>query len=78
MGLLRSLAFMGIGAAALWMVGKAVLTGAIDLGGKRGGTFLVTFADDRGAFLVGLVLMLVLGAGAVAVGWRGLTRDDGE
>ncbi len=76
MGLFRALALIGIGLLAIGYAGKSMLAGAIDLGGKRGGSYVVTFADDRGVFLFGLAFMLVLGVGAVMVGWRALTRDE--
>ncbi len=68
--MLRALALGGIGLAGLWMGLKALFTGIIDLGGKRGGTYVVTFADQTGAFIVGTLLMLALGAGALVVAWK--------
>ena len=76
MGMFRAIALIGIGLLAIGYAGKSMLAGAIDLGGKRSGGYVVTFADDRGVFLFALVFMPVLGAGAVVVGWRAVTRDD--
>ncbi|MBL8520864.1 MAG: hypothetical protein JNK75_09335 [Betaproteobacteria bacterium] len=75
--MLRALALGGIGLAGLWMGLRAVFTGVVDLGGKRGGTYVVTFADQPGAFLIGTILMLVLGAGALVVAWK-LLKGDAE
>lgn len=47
--------------------------GRINLGGK-GRDAIVAFADQPVLFLAGLVLVLVLASGALAIAWRHFTR----
>ena len=41
----------------------SLATGDTDIGGKRGGTYLVTFADSPGVFVVSLLLMMAISVG---------------
>ncbi len=75
--MLRALALGLIGLAGLWMGLRALFTGVVDLGGRRGGTYVVTFADQPGAFAIGTILLLLLGGGAIAVAWK-LWKGDAE
>jgi len=63
---------------ALGLSIRSFATGVIDVGGKRGGTYLVTFADSPGVFVVSVLLMLAIGVGGLLVAWQVLTGKHDE
>lgn len=66
-----------IGLVGIFAIGYAVrsmFAGVINLGHKHR-DFFVSFSDQPGLFLFGLVFMLALGAGCCLVAWRHFTRD---
>ena len=67
-----------LGLVALGMSLRSLATGVIDVGGKRGGTYLVTSADSPGVFVGSVLLMLALGVLGLLVAWQVLTgkRDE--
>lgn len=67
-----------LGLVALGMSIRSLATSVVDVGGKRGGTYFVTFADSPGVFVVSVLLLLALGVGGMLVAWQVLTgkRDD--
>lgn len=65
-----------LGLLGLGYVLLSLARGAVDLGGKRGGSFVVAFADSPGLFLIGVLLIAVLSAGMLVLAWRALTGKD--
>ena len=74
---IKALGLAFIGLFTLGYLLRSLSRGVINLGNKQR-EFLVSFADNPGLFLFGLLLMLVLAIGALAVArqfWSGADHD---
>lgn len=74
---IKALGLAFIGLFTLGYLLRCISRGVINLGNKQR-EFLVSFADSPGLFLFGLLLMLVLAIGALAVArqfWSGADHD---
>ena len=58
-----------IGGASLYGVLQSVLTGTVNVGSK-GREHIVSFAQDPSLYLFGVLFMLALGIGCLAVIWK--------
>ena len=74
---IKALGLAFIGLFTLGYLLRSLSRGVINLGNKQR-EFLVSFADNPGLFLFGLLLMLVLAIGALAVArqfWSSADHD---
>ena len=66
-----------LGVAALYYgVGKGIIDGSLNLGGREGRAYFVTFAAQPGLFIFGLLFFLALGVGCLAVAWKAWRAND--
>ena len=75
LGLAKTIGVGVIGILSLYGAAKAMMSGSINLGG-RGRDFIVSFAQEPGLFLFGLLFMLFFGVGALIVLWKQWSDKD--
>jgi hypothetical protein len=78
MNALQALALGALGVASLGYAVKSMFAGVINLGGGRIRDYFVTFANEPGLFVLGVIFMLLLGGGLCLVTWRHFTRGEDQ
>lgn len=75
MTVFRALMMGFIGVVAIGYAIRSALAGMINIGGKNRAYF-VTFSDEPGLFVFGVIFLLVLGGGSCLLAWRHFTGKD--
>ena len=75
MGKFQAIMLALIGIVALGYVGKSVVSGVINAGG-RSRDFFVSFADKPGLFVFTAFMIALIGVGALVIAWRALTGES--
>jgi hypothetical protein len=65
----RALMLVVIGVFALMYVVRSIMSGVVNLGG-RSGDFMIVFQDRPALFVIGIVFIIAMACGLLAIAWR--------